>query len=128
MTVRLEADARAYGNLWLERGDVVVAVTSPAGAAALRCFEPANRRVRYVEAGWSKATLDAIQDRIDADWQSGALKGDGIDVRMTGQTVRDDVFVLEVTVHGLTPAISDELRRRYGEFLVPVEGEGAMPV
>ena len=80
-----------------------------------------------MEAGWSQATLTALQDRISNDWQSGALMKDGFDVRMVGQPVVADVQVVEVTVHGLTPAIADELRRRYGDPLVIVEGEGAHP-
>jgi hypothetical protein len=127
LTARMQAHTEAYGNRWIEAGSLVVAVTSRNAAAGLRCFEPADRPVRYVAAGWSKSALDAIQDRINSDWQSGALARDGIDVRMTGQTVEDDVFVVQVTVHGLTPAMADELHRRYGDPIVPVEGEGARP-
>lgn len=127
LIARMRAVTDAYGDLWIDRGGLVVAVMSRDSAAGLRCFEPADRQVRYVEAGWSKATLNALQDRITADWQSGALEREGIDVRMTGQSVHDDVMVVEVTVHDLTPAITDELRRRYGDPVVPVEGEGARP-
>jgi hypothetical protein len=128
VVARMWAARDRYGERWLDaRGTFVVAVMSDAAATALRCFEPADRQVRYVEAGWSSATLTALQDRITADWQSGALKQAGIDVRMTGQTVHDDVMVVEVTVHGLTPAIAGELRRRYGDPVLMVEGEGAMP-
>ena len=127
MIARMRAVTDAYGDLWIDGSNLVVAVMSRDAAAGLRCFEPADRQVRYVEAGWPKATLNALQDRITADWQSGALERDGIDVRMTGRSVHDDVMVVEVTVHDLTPAITDELRRRYGDPVVPVEGEGARP-
>jgi len=46
---------------------------------------------------------------------------------MTGQAVHGDIMVVEVTVHGLTPAITEELRRRYGDPVMPIEGEGAQP-
>lgn len=128
LIARMRAATDAYGDLWIDGGGLVVAVMSRDAAADLRCFEPADRQVRYVEAGWSKATLNALQDRITADWQSGVLERDGIDVRMTGQSVHDDVMVVEVAVHGLTPAITDELRRRYGDPVAPVEGEGAQPL
>ena len=127
LIARLWAAPDRYGDLWFEGDSLVVAVMNRDAAADLRCFEPVDHTVRYVEAGWSKATLGALQDRITADWQSGALKRDGIDVRMTGQTVKDDVMVVEVTVHGLTPAIVGELRRRYGDPVMPVEGDGARP-
>jgi hypothetical protein len=127
LIARMRAATDAYGDLWIDGSDLVVPVMSRDAAAGLRCFEPADRQVRYVEAGWSKATLDALQDRISADWQSGALEREGIDVRMTGQSVHDDVMVVEVTVHGLTPAIADALRSRYGDPVIPVEGEGARP-
>jgi hypothetical protein len=127
LTARMEADTDAYGNHWEEGGDVVVAVTSRDAAVALRCFEPADRHVRYVACALSKAAFDALQNRINDDWQSGRLKVDGIDVRMTAQTVRNDVFVIQVTVHALTPVTADELRSRYGDTVVLVEGEGPTP-
>jgi hypothetical protein len=127
LVARLWAAPDRYGDLWFDGDILAVAVMSRDAAADLRCFEPADDTVRYVEAGWPKAALNALQDRIDADWQSGALKRDGIDVRGTGRTVQDDVMVLEVTVHGLTPVIADELRRRYGDPVMPVEGDGSKP-
>jgi hypothetical protein len=126
LQARMLADPGRYGTLWLDAG-VVVAVLGRDAADALRCFEPRDLPVRYVEAGWSLATLDALHDRIAGDWRSGVLMKDGIDVRMVGQPIHDDVQVIEVTVHGLTPAIADELRRRYGDPVVVVEGEGAQP-
>jgi hypothetical protein len=127
LTARLWAAPDRYGDLWFDGDNIAVAVMSRDAAADLRCFEPVDHTVRYVEAGWSKATLGALQDRITADWQSGVLQREGIDVRMTGQTVKDDVLVVEVAVHGLTPVIAAELRRRYGDPVMPVEGDGAMP-
>jgi hypothetical protein len=126
LSARLSADPEHYADLWIAAG-IVVPVTSAEAATAVRCFEPPGGQVRYVEAGWSKATYDALRSRIDADWQSGALAAAGITVTHTGQAVKDDTWVIEIGVKGLTPAIDAELRRRYGDPVLPVEGDFVQP-
>ena len=128
--VQLGAPER-FGGLWIDppgtdRYVIAVLGGDPATLALARCLERPGLDVRYVVAVRSMAELEALQEQVNRDWQSGALGAIGIEVTFTGQTVREGQFVVEIGVSGLTEDERRVLQQRYGDG-VRVE-EGARPV
>lgn len=115
--IRINAMPERFGTMWMRDG-LAVSVPGPEAAAALRCFEPASINVRYVQAGWPEATLDALQQRIVDDWKAGAL--DGLAITGVGRPVIDDVSVVAVYVRQASASEEALLLERYGDPVVVV--------
>jgi hypothetical protein len=118
-----------FGGRWIDPPgtNLTVALTDPALVLSLRCYEPEGSQVRYVQAGWSLTQLGELRQRIEADWESGRLAEEGIEVLSLAEGVEGNRYVLFIGVGDASPTVRHHLRLKYGEAVVTVAGQMISP-
>jgi hypothetical protein len=87
----------------------------------LRALFPYPSRLRVFDAAYTLQELEAIQQQVSADYESGALAASGVE--WAGDGVNEETNRLEIEVTNPSPGVEGALTDRYGAAVTMIPAE-----